>query len=245
MNTNKKEYIEFKYVISDTLFLPMNEQLQESYLLFQNGINASLEKIIRQEEKKIIQWLIHNENFKYLLFEHLELHSEPFISLETIEPIFSNISEGEIDIIIIPKDSSTNTISIECKRIVEKIGNDGELIFNRKYIEKISSQANRNFDLGFNKNYVCFIIEVDCREPLETNVLFQSSSDNTLKTVANFPGRDKLKNEIGIIIVEIVQLTNKSFKNTSKISLGILKQSTEQEQPKELTKKINILLNNK
>lgn len=234
-----KESILFKSISYDTIYFKSGETLKNTYPLFTDAeYSHSSDNIQQLIEPELIKWLLSNNSFKSLLAMELGVNSIVNIQSGVIKPIFSNISEGEIDILIIYGINQYKSISIECKRINEKLNKNAELVFNRKDIGKISTQANRNRKLGFSKNYVCIIVEVNGSKTNEVNPFYRNMSDDTLTKVINFPGRDELHEDIGIIIIEVVQMLNKSYNSACAINLCVLKHAKEQEQPSTLTEKI-------
>lgn len=70
------------------------------------------------------------------------------------------------------------------------------------------------------------------------NVLFRGPSRETFKRIYEFPQRESLCDDVGIVFVEIVQPTGKSFKRMVNIGVCVDRGAGVLSQPTRLTNRI-------
>lgn len=105
-------------------------------------------------------------------------------------------------------------------------------------------QANfqRN-NLGFHRNYLLIVMEAYGRKRSGSNTLFRGANQETLKVVYEFPMRESLHENVGVIFVEIAQPTGKSFGEMVVVGVCIDQEAARLDQSPGLTNRIRALMN--
>jgi hypothetical protein len=107
-------------------------------------------------------------------------------------------------------------------------------------------QANfqRN-NLGFHRNYLLIVMEAYGRKRSDSTTLFRGPNQETLKAVYEFPMRESLHEDVGVIFVEIAQPTGKSFSDMVVVGVCVDQETARLDQPPGLTNRIRQLMNQK
>jgi hypothetical protein len=103
-------------------------------------------------------------------------------------------------------------------------------------------QANALHNLGFHRTYLLILVVIDGRNKTDYNVLCRGLSNITFERVYDFPLRDKLNEDVGVIFIEISQPTGKSIDSMARVGICIDKEAKRLEQPLNLTNRIDRLL---
>src|SRR2546425_5381704 len=87
-------------------------------------------------------------------------------------------------------------------------------------------QANfQRRNLGFHRNYLMIIIETYGRSRSTNNVLFRGPTNETWHEIYQFPWRENLDSDIGIIFVKVTQPTGKTFNTMSLVGVCLNKEA--------------------
>jgi len=232
----------FKGIAFDTN--KIGPTISASYPFFTDYPMVEEERVTQQKEEQIVSWLFSQTQVKELIFTELRIQN-PCFSLNVVDPIIDNPNKkpGDIDILICEQRQPHRAIALECKR-VKVIAADME---NDK-VNKIDNigngvkQANALREIGFHRTYLAILIEVEGKNRVEYNTLCRGPSPTTFKKVYDFPFRDKLHKDVGVIFIEISQPTGKSIDSMAGVGICIDKEAGRLEQPDYLTNRINTLL---
>jgi len=241
-----KEFVIFNSIVmAASLITP---QTQGKINLFDDTNAYCLSNITDLPETELIHLLMANDGFRSFIFRTLGMSPTAFYKIRVTKPIIDNPYKkpGDVDLLICDRNNPSQAIAFEGKRIkVETIDEQDEIIrkLDGKNIVEGVKQARGLRDYGFYNTYLTLLVETDGRNRTKYNEFSRHSNEITLGKLYDFPYRDKLYQEIGIIIIEIVQPTRKHYSEISQVNVGIVKEAKPLQQPVELTNKIRFLLN--
>jgi hypothetical protein len=211
-----KKILEFKTIAVDTLALRAGTAIRagETFTMYGGYDDLDDDDVTKEGESEILRWLVESRA-KDLLLAELNVGSRAFIAQSVKQPVIehSQGKPGDIDLLICDNYLAERAIAIQCKRVKVKAINHKDDDLNKlSDITGGVTQANfQRSNLGFHRNYLMIIIEAYGRRRVENNVLFRGPSQETFKAVYEFPRRESLHDDIGVIFVDISQPTGKSF----------------------------------
>ena len=174
------------------------------------------------EEKKVVDWLLHNPSFKNLVFKKF-FSGEKSVQYHTSiqEPLTQNGKRpGDIDVLLFS--SIKNAIAIECKIVkVTSQENASAKINKVEKLKKASKQANAYLKFGFSQVYFLVIILDDGRNYNKQNFIFNHTSSVELIDIYKGDWKTKLNEDIGIMYCTIEQTRNLNIDLNNNISLQI------------------------
>lgn len=237
--------LEFKVIAFDTQRLPREIPAGSLYPFFKDVSPSNASSVTSVEEKEIIRWLFEQSPARNLIFSELQTEQDSFFKLEVTSPIISDPRKkpGDIDVLICGKQKPHQTIAIECKRVkVTTVDRDNDKVNKINGVGDGVRQANALREFGFHRTYFAILIEVEGKNRTDYNVLSRGSSDSTFTRVYDFPHRDKLHEDIGVIFIEITQPTGKHIDEMAVVGICIDKEANRLDQPTCLTNRIHELL---
>lgn len=92
--------------------------------------------------------------------------------------------------------------------------------------------------LGFHRNYLMIVIETYGRQRTGSNVLFRGPSRDTFSAIYQFPRRESLHADVGVIFVTVSQPTGKSFNEMSVIGVCVDQEAARLDQTNHLTNRV-------
>lgn len=234
----------FKMMAFDTQTLPAETLAGYTQTFFNDDLNSKDESAAKQKEKAILRWIFNHPVLRMMFLEELSVKIASRHKLEVGSPIVENPNKkpGDIDVLIWEQECPHEAIALECKRVKVVVDDTG-----RDQVNKVNAigngvgQANAVLDLGFHQTYLAVLIVVDGRLRQESNVLFRGSTDETFTRVYEFPQRDRLHKDIGIMFLELTQPTGKDINRMATLAVAIDKDPTPRRQPVSLTNKISLL----
>lgn len=242
-----KKYLEFKVTAVDTLAFNKGETLHagETRSLYGNYEGLDEDDVTGQRESEILKWLM-SSSFRGLLLSELGVGSDAFVVRNVVRPVIENSQgkPGDIDLLICDGGRADQAIAIQCKRVkVTALNQDDDNLNKLSDISGGVKQANfqRN-NLGFHRNYLLVVIEAYGKKRSANNALFRGPSQQTFKQIYEFPMRESLNDDVGVIFVEISQPTGKSFRNMAVVGVCIDKEAARLDQPPSLTNRVIELL---
>lgn len=229
----------FRTIYSDTRKV---EGLNTSFFIEDEDNSNSVRELV---EQSITEWMLKDLGRRNLFLEtFFEDISQVKIFTEVKEPITNqNKKPGDIDILMIHPDYPEYSIACECKRVIVEAIDEGEARINGSHnivegIHKIKKYK----ELGFHKNYLIIYSLHDGRRLKTPNVLFRTSRAENVKKLYHIPWNEPLDNDIGMIFIEIQQLTGRSYNLTFGFGICHAQDAQRLEQPQELTNRIKSFL---
>jgi hypothetical protein len=205
--------------------------------------------VTKQGEEAIIRWLLATR-FRYLLLDALGVEADAFIDHSVKQPVVENPQDkpGDIDILICPSSSPHRAMAFQCKPVIVKSLNEREDddVKRLRRIPDLVTQANcqRN-RFGFYRNYLAILIKVDGRKKLEVDPLIRGANPETFQTIYEFPDRERVHKDVGIVFIEIVQPTGKSFDDYVTVGICVETEAARLSQTPNLTNRIEELMRRK
>jgi hypothetical protein len=151
---------------------------------------------------------------------------------------------GDLDLVACPRLSPHRATAFECKRVKVETVNAGHDTINK--LQDIAGgvgQANKFFNgpHGFFQTYLAIITEVAAAGQDERNIpnrgvrshstpLNGDTDRTTFRQIIEFPGRDKLHRDIGILFIELVQPSRLSINTLATLRVCVYRRAEPREQ---------------
>lgn len=240
-----KKLLAFKTILIDSRFLPAGTILHagESLDYFKADDHEEEELITekKKHEEEIIK-LILQSDAKRLLMRELGIWRNPFIDYSVREPVVENPQQkpGDIDLLICDNHRPERAIAFQCKAVsVVAHSQDEDDVNKLPDIRKGVLQANKQREVfGFYKNYLMVVIKGYGKNRQRNNVLFRGPTEETFKQIYEFPQRESLHPDVGIVFMRIVQPTGKSFNKMVQFGVCLDQHAATLDQPARLTNRI-------
>ena len=168
--------------------------------------------------------------------------TDPFITDRYKQP-------GDIDLLLCEKPRPDESVVMEFKRVKVTITGEHQAQVNRLAdVGKGVRQANALRELGFFQTYLCILTVVGAvrqtaHNPLCRGVTAETTHDfgdtKTFSKIVEFPDREDLHPDVGIVFLELVQPTGKDYRDHGTIRVCVDQKASPQRQSGELTNKIN------
>lgn len=197
--------------------------------------------VTKQHEEALVRWLVDSPA-RELILTHLGARPDSFVACGVKHPVVESPQSkpGDIDLMVCDLERPDRTIGLQCKRVKVTAHSQDEDDVNR--LPDVGGgvrQANLQRDkFGFYRNYLAVLIEVDGRARTQSNVLFRGTTQKTFSRIYDFPHRERLHEDVGVIFVEVSQPTGKSFTDKAVVSICIDHEAARLEQPTHLTNRI-------
>lgn len=237
-----KEVLAFKTRTMDTLSLRkgMTINAGESFTLYQDYPGLYDDDVTHQSEEMILRWLL--ASWRDLLLGELGANPSDFVGISVKHPVIQRgqSKPGDIDLLICGENRPELAIGIQCKRVKVRALNPDDDDFN-KLPDVAGGVRQANFQrrsLGFHRNYLMIVIETFGRNRSTNSVLFRGPKNETWHEIYQFPWRENLDPEVGIIFVKITQPTGKTFNNMSVVGVCVNKEAARLDQSSNLTNRI-------
>jgi hypothetical protein len=200
-------------------------------------------RVTEFDEKPIIRWLMLCPASRQLIFEELRLPQDVFYCPEVVQPFYAP-GQGDLDLVFCPSQLPNRAIALECKRVKVETVNAGEDKINKlKDIAGGVHQANTlyNGPHAFFQTYLAIITEVTAAEQEERNIPTRGvrshstpqrgdTKRTTFRQIVEFPGREKLHKDVGILFIEVVQPSRLSIDKQATIRVRAYRQAEPREQ---------------
>lgn len=176
------------------------------------------------DEKPIIRWLMLCPPARELILTELGLSGSVLHFPEIVQPFYAP-GQGDLDLIVCPQLAPQLAVVLECKRVKVETVNEGQDRINK--LQDIAGgvrQANElyNGKHAFYQTWLAIITEVAAVGQDERNIPTRGvrshstpqrgdTARTTFRQIVEFPGREKLHKEIGILFIEIVQPSRRSI----------------------------------
>lgn len=235
--------LRFRTIAIDSRFMPAGIAAGETIDFFRAGDYEEEEVITRKKrgEEEIVKWIL-NSPARGLLLEELGVSPDSFVDYSVGRPVIENPQEkpGDIDILICDGGRAERAVALQCKPLSVVAFNEKEDDVNKlRDVRDAVLQANKQRNrYGFYQNYVAVIIKAYGRKREGENTLFRGPSQETTAAIYEFPQRESLHDDVGIVFIEIVQPTGKSYHRRVNIGVCVDKKAATLSQPTRLTNRI-------
>jgi hypothetical protein len=242
-----KKLLAFKTVAVDTLAFQAGTTIYagQTFKLYGDYHELNDDNVTNEGEEKILQWILSSSG-RELLLRELGVGSNAFVALSVRQPVVpaGQFKPGDIDLLICGDHRADQAIAIQCKRVKVKAFSQAEDDFNKlSDVTAGIKQANlQRKNLGFHRNFLMIVIETYGQLRSSNNVLFRGPSRDTFSAIYQFPRRESLHPDVGVIFVMVSQPTGKSFKRMSVIGVCVDQEAARLDQTDELTNRISELM---
>ncbi len=205
------------------------------------GITCPAESVATMDEAKLVSWLLSEDRLRQLLFEELGLRADAHYAEQVREPFVTEFSSrpGDIDILACDRGNPRAGVAIECKRVkIRSIGGEQDDVNRVRAVSKGRSQVIGLSRFGFHRTYLAVILAVDGQRSGGFNFLTRGASDASLARVSEAIESLGVPDNVGLLLVEIVQPTAEHLGDASVISVAIAKQPRAIEQLGSTTEKL-------
>jgi hypothetical protein len=202
-------------------------------------------------EKQIVRWLLLEPSARQVIFEELGLPPGTFYCPEVVVPFYAP-GTGDLDLIACPRLSPHRAIAFECKRVKVETVNAGHDTINK--LQDVAGgvrQSNKiyNGPHGFFQTYLAIITEVTASGQDERNIpsrgvrshstpLNGDTDRTTFRQIIEFPGRDKLHRDVGILFIEVVQPSRLSIDTQATLRVCVYRRAERREQLDSVTNRM-------
>ena len=202
------------------------------------------------DEKPIVRWLMLTPFSRQLIFEQLGVSSNASYVPEVVQPFYVP-GEGDIDLIVCPRLSPRLAIALECKRVkVERVNAGQDRVNKLKGVSGGVRQANGlyNGPFAFFQTYLCILTEVEASQDernvpnrgirFHTTPARGDTKRTTFRQIVEFPGRDDLHADIGIIFIELVQPSRISIDKQATVRVCVYRRAERRDQLDSVTNRV-------
>jgi hypothetical protein len=242
-----RKVLAFKTVVVNTLAFRKGQSIRagEGFDLYGNYGDSDDDDVTGERESEILKWLM-GSSFRNLLLSELGVGNDVFVGHDVVRPVIENpqAKPGDIDLLICDGYRAAQAIAFQCKRVkVKAINQDDDNVNKLSDITGGVKQANfqRNA-LGFHRNYLVILIESHGSKRSGNNVFFRGPNQESFKAIYEFPMRESLHCDVGVIFIEISQPTGKSFRQMVLVGVCIDKEAVRLDQTQGLTNRIGELI---
>jgi hypothetical protein len=211
-------------------------------------------KVTDIPEKELIRWLLLFQPARELWFGELGFPPWAFYKPEVVEPFYPK-GQGDLDLILCKPNSPHEAAAVECKRVKIVVEDPEHHALNRLTDTREGvRQANRVHNrFGFAQTYLAVLTSVEASAQEDTNVPCRGidaaatpdfGQTKTFRRIVEFPGRDDLNSEIGIVFVEVVQPSGLSIDQRVTLRVCVHQLAQYREQSSAATNQMEMLLRN-
>jgi hypothetical protein len=213
-------------------------------------------RLIELDEKYVVLWLLLAPPARHILLDELGLPHHSFCCPEVVEPFYVP-GERDLDLILCPPLSPQEGFAIECKRVKVESINAGEDKINKLH-ETLGGviQANKLYNgrYAFYQTYFAIITEADASSGQEvvnipnrgvrseTTPQRGDTKRTTFRQIVEFPGRDDLNQNVGIIFIEVVQPSRLSIDKQATVRICVYRRAVPREQPDDVTNRVRAIM---
>ena len=196
-----------KTISFDTNTLSADEPIL-THEYFKDHYAVDGNNVTKEVEEAIIKWILGSPA-KELFLSELGVRYNSFIDYNVKQPIIENPQKkpGDIDLLICPEHNPALAIAFQCKRVVVKALNHEDDVVRKlpKVVDLVTQANEQRKHLGFHRNYLAILIMVNGSKKLNCNILFRGCNQETFQKIYEFPDRERVHNDVGIVFIEISQ----------------------------------------
>lgn len=205
----------------------------------------NLQSVADVGEHEIVSWLFGDNPSRSRLLDELGLDANTVLYLRVSQQkLLLRDGPGDVDVLAIPQANPSQSTAIECKRIkspapvvAEQAGEPNKL----HQLKKAVIQANLLARAGFHRVILLLVVEVDAQTQQAANLLVKGLSGRQAKRVRSASSLSALHWEVGLVCVEIVQPSPRSYRTTGGMGVEVVKAVTARTQPETLTAQLTAL----
>jgi hypothetical protein len=225
----------------------------EVITLFTHDGALSGDRVSKRKEQALVKWLVSNISARLLLWEVMGRSPDAFFVTEVHDPFYGP-NEGDIDLLVCDSGAPHEAAVLECKRVkVEVVDAGNDRINKLEEVGRGVQQAKKLYEkFSFSQTYLAVISAIDAANRTNVNVPCNGitsesipnwdTSTTTFRNIVQFPRREELPPDIGIIFIELVQTSGRRFEEQGTLRLCMHHPATPRRQRTADTRKIEKLM---
>jgi len=200
-----------------------------------------------------VKWLVNNLQARLLLWDQLRRFPDAFFATEVKDPFYGP-REGDIDLLVCNPGAPHQAVALECKRLKVEVVDDGTDWINK--LEEVGEGVRRAKKLyeqfSFFQTYFAVISAIDAANRTNLNIPCNGitsesvpnwdTSTTTFRNIVQFPRREELPTEIGIVFIELVQPSGRRFEQQGTLRICVHYPATTRPQRTADTRKVELLM---
>jgi hypothetical protein len=244
----------FRQMSFDTMHVPSGAQVPACTPMFDASryYVSGATPVTALDERSLMRWLMLFSPVRSIIFEELGRSAASFFRPELVEPFYCS-GEGEMDLLVCERMAPHEALVVEAKRVkVEIVNTERDEVHKIMDIAKGVHQANTLYErFAFFQHYLAVITAVGASDQDDTNVpcrgLRSHTTDlyeerKTFTRIVDFPKRDNLKREIGIVFMEVVQPSRIAFDRRATFRICVQRPAKAREQAASVTNRVQSLV---
>jgi hypothetical protein len=223
-----EEYLEFDYHLFDSFRI--NSSTLTHTLFVNPGVEEANRKNITDEiEETNIDWLFKQNGFEEHLYRKIGLDPARSRRKMHVKPNkFDSFRSDsvEVDCICIQNDDYTKATCVEFKNFkVIAYNNSKTDVRDLSRITPLVDQGNTRQSKGFHRVFICAIVTIDSSQVTddEKNILFRGQDSPRIKILYNIHKEGNLHEDVGFLVIQILQPSSKSFNDFAGYGIAIAK----------------------
>lgn len=244
--------LKYRQVSIDTTHIPGFPRKWQRTLFDPSPYLDGSTHVTQLDEKPLIRWMMLCESARRLFFKELGFSASAFYQPEVVEPFYSG-NDGELDLIVCDRDAPHKAAAIEFKRVKVTVLDPEHHQLNKLEDTRDGvRQANRHYNkFGFAQTYLTVLTATDASAQENTNIPCRGidpsatpdyGATKTLTRIVDFPDRDDLHEDIGIVFFDIVQPSRISIDKRVNLLVCVDRVAQSRIQQDSVTNRIEILL---
>ena len=238
-----RRLLHFRTLVMDTV------KLQQPTTTFLLDRHEPVVSVTTWPEARIVDFIVAHPALRTFFLDVLLRTPGAFVRTRAIEPFISDRSRKPGDVDVMVADRPDEALAIECKRVkLTAIDQAHNRVNKLEQLADGVQQANALHDLGFFQTYFAILTAVDARIQTHRNIpnrgldpetTHNYGEANTFTRLVEFPNRERLHEEIGILFLELVQTTGANLTDQCILGLCIDHQAQPRLQTSRITNCIN------
>jgi hypothetical protein len=216
---------------------------RSEYPLYEeNDKLASSDRMTSVYEENLVKWMLCNDSRKECFFKGVIPSNHDYFILQAVpnRVLVPEAKDGDIDILVFPKDQPDQGIAFEVKRVKVTIDEKDVEDVNKdeRAIKKGIKQTNYLHKHGFHQTYLVILIVTDGQNRTTKDMPFRYADSDRIRALYDLSFNKKLNKEIGVIFVHISEPSSASIDFMGHFATCLDKRSAEREQSVELTERL-------
>jgi hypothetical protein len=246
------EILTYRQITFDTAHIAPGHQLKATFFdASPYSILDGSARITDFDEKPIVRWLMLAPSARAIIFDELALPPNASYRPEVVQPFYAP-GTGDIDLLLCPPRSPHLAIALECKRVkVESINAGQDRINKLQGVAGGVRQANKlyNGPFAFFQTYLAIITEAEASAQDDVNIPNRGvrshttphrgdTRTTTFRQIVEFPGRDELDGDVGILFIEIAQPSRLSIDRQATVRVCVYRRAARRDQLDAVTNRV-------
>lgn len=197
--------------------------------------------VVDMAEASIVRWLLGHPEARTLLYSQAQLDLKSLDRLSVGRPLIAkaNAKPGDVDWLCVPASQPHLAVALECKRVkVRAVGTRDDQVNKIADLGRGVAQANGLADMGFHRSFLMVIVQTDGRTRRDLGQIFRGRTEQTFATIYEFPQRESLNEDVGVVFVDVVQPTGRAIGDMAYVGVCVDRPARPREQSDGLTSRV-------